>query len=110
MAELRHATMAAAVTRATSSPSKRDAEAASASSSLVACSRVGGGGGGGKDGSAHSVRARLVSSWFLSASYRDEQTVVGEQTRRWWGRVEENGDWNLGEGIERQIWGNSSEG
>ncbi|AQK66504.1 O-fucosyltransferase family protein [Zea mays] len=43
MAELRHAT---AATRATSSPSKRDAEAASASSPLVASPRV----DGGKDG------------------------------------------------------------
>ncbi|CAD6338577.1 unnamed protein product [Miscanthus lutarioriparius] len=49
MAELRHATAAAAATRATSSPSKHDAEAASASSPLVASPRVGGGAGG-KDG------------------------------------------------------------
>ncbi|AQK81338.1 Auxin-independent growth promoter-like protein, mRNA [Zea mays] len=41
MAELRHATAAAAATRATGSPSKRDAEAAS--SPLVASPRVGGG-------------------------------------------------------------------
>jgi hypothetical protein len=43
MAELRYATAAAAATRASSSPSKRDADAASASSPLVASPRVGGG-------------------------------------------------------------------
>ncbi|KAL6873822.1 hypothetical protein ACP4OV_013904 [Aristida adscensionis] len=48
MAELRHATSAsAAASRASGSPSKRDAESSSASSPFVASPR---GGGGGKDG------------------------------------------------------------
>jgi len=61
MAELRHATAAAAATRATSSPSKHDAEAASASSPLVASPRVS---GGGKDG------LRLHQRWSLPPPVR----------------------------------------
>ncbi|KAM0822817.1 hypothetical protein ACQ4PT_071272 [Festuca glaucescens] len=52
MAELRHATVAAAATRASSSPAKRDAEAAtSASSPFLPSLR---GGDGGKDGAPRS--------------------------------------------------------
>ncbi|KAK1697577.1 hypothetical protein QYE76_014274 [Lolium multiflorum] len=53
MAELRHATVAAAAARASSSPAKRDAEAAtSASSPFLPSPR--GGGDGGKDGALRS--------------------------------------------------------
>jgi hypothetical protein len=51
MAELRHATVAAAAARASSSPAKRDAE--SASSPFLPSPR-GGGGDGGKDGALRS--------------------------------------------------------
>ncbi|KAF0904542.1 hypothetical protein E2562_035438 [Oryza meyeriana var. granulata] len=57
MAELRHATAAAAATHASSSPAKRDAESVSASSPLVASSSPRGGGGGGGDGKDGAPRS-----------------------------------------------------
>jgi hypothetical protein len=61
MAELRHAT--AAATRASGSPSKRDAETASASAPLVASPR-----GGGKDGPRASLP--LHQRWSLPPPVR----------------------------------------
>ncbi|PWZ21286.1 hypothetical protein Zm00014a_040108 [Zea mays] len=70
MAELRHAT---AATRATSSPSKRDAEAASASSPLVASPRV----DGGKDGLRPQPRWSLPPPLPLPPRARGPQVPHG---------------------------------